>query len=90
MIILQCERCCKIKESLFPKNNILEEGEICGLLSGKKQIYNYIVKLEEYMKKILVIGSLNMDYSIELERRPKLGETVKAEKYIKSEGRERC
>lgn len=38
------------------------------------------------MKKILVIGSLNMDYSIELERRPEIGETVKAEKYIKSEG----
>lgn len=38
------------------------------------------------MKKILVIGSLNMDYSIQLERRPKTGETIKAKKYINSEG----
>lgn len=38
------------------------------------------------MKKILVIGSLNMDYSIQLERRPKTGETVKAKEYINSEG----
>ena len=38
------------------------------------------------MKKILVIGSLNMDYSIQLNRTPNLGETVRANKYIKSEG----
>jgi len=38
------------------------------------------------MKKILVIGSLNMDYSIRLDRTPKLGETIKANGYIKSEG----
>ena len=38
------------------------------------------------MKKILVIGSLNMDYSIQLNRIPQIGETIKANKYIKSEG----
>ena len=38
------------------------------------------------MKKILVIGSLNMDYSISLNRTPNVGETIKANGYIKSEG----
>ena len=38
------------------------------------------------MKKILVIGSLNIDYSIKMERIPDLGETVRANKYIVSEG----
>ena len=28
------------------------------------------------MKKILVIGSLNMDYVINVEKRPEIGETV--------------
>ena len=38
------------------------------------------------MKKILVIGSLNIDYSIQLDRIPKSGETVRANKYVTSEG----
>ncbi len=38
------------------------------------------------MKKILVIGSLNMDYSIQLDKTPRIGETIKANNYIKSEG----
>ena len=38
------------------------------------------------MKKILVIGSLNIDYSIQTDRTPALGETIRANKYIKSEG----
>ncbi len=38
------------------------------------------------MNNILVIGSLNMDYSIQLDRIPEIGETVKANKYVKSEG----
>ena len=38
------------------------------------------------MEKILVIGSLNMDYSIRLNRIPNLGETIRANSYIKSEG----
>ena len=38
------------------------------------------------MKKVLVIGSLNMDYSIRVDRMPNLGETIRANKYISSEG----
>ena len=38
------------------------------------------------MKKIVVIGSLNIDYSISINRQPQVGETIKANSYTLNAG----